>query len=94
MRIWKIIKGIAVILLLISLFCTVDLGVNLLYNAEPSVHDGSYGTYSILHTVFGIFGDTLWSFDRFFLVWKNAAFITYALVVVNVVLHFFKVKES
>ncbi len=90
----KVIKIIAVVLFFISLFCTIDLGLNLLYNTEPSIHDGSYGTYSILHAVFGIFGDSLWSFDIFFLALKNSAWITYALLLVNVVLDFIKEKEQ
>ncbi len=93
MKTLRVIKVIAVVLFLISLFCTVDLGLNLLYNTEPTIHDGSYGTYSILHAVFDIFGDSLWSFDMFFLAFKNSALITYVLLVVNVVLHFLKKKQ-
>lgn len=89
----RTLKTITVILFLISLFCTVDLGLNLLFNMEPSIHDGSYGMYSFLHAAFGIFGDSLWSFDRFFLAFKNSAWITYILLVVNVVLHFYKGKK-
>lgn len=89
----KALKILAAILFLISLFCTVDLGLNLLFNAEPSIHDGSYGVHSLLHAVFGIFGDSMWSFDMFFAAFKNAAWITYALLVVNVVLHFCKDKK-
>ncbi len=89
----KVIRVIAVVAFLISLFCTIDLGINLLYNAETSIHDGSYGISSVLHAVFGIFGDNLWSYDRFFLAFKNASWITYFLLAVNVVLCFFKDKE-
>ena len=89
----KTFKIIAAIVFLISLFCTVDLGLNLLFNMEPSIHDGSYGTHSLLHAVFGIFGDSLWSFDRFFLAFQNSVWITYALLAVNVVLHFCKDKK-
>lgn len=89
----KALKILAAILFLISLFCTVDLGLNLLFNTEPSIHDGSYGVHSLLHAVFGIFGDSMWSFDMFFDAFKNSAWITYALLVVNVVLHFCKDKK-
>lgn len=86
----RTLKIIAAVLFLISLFCTVDLGLNVLYNAETRVHDGSYGMCSILHAVFGIFGDSRWSFDRFFFAFKNSVWITYVLLAVNVVLHFCK----
>ncbi len=88
------VKTIAVILLLISLFCTVDLGLNLAFNAETAVHDNSYGTYSILHGLFGIFGDSLWSFDRFFNAFSTSAWLTFALLVANVVLRFLKQKGN
>ena len=54
----KTLKIIAAAVFLISLFCTVDLGLNLLYNAESGIHDGSYAVHSILHAVFRIFGDS------------------------------------
>lgn len=88
----RTIRIIAAILFLISLFCTVDLGLNFLFNTEPGIHDGSYGVNSLLHAVFGIFGDSMWSFDMFFAAFKNSAWITYALLVVNVVLNFCKGK--
>ena len=88
----RTIRIIAVILFLISLFCTVDLGLNFLFNTESSIHDGSYGTHSILHAMFGIFGASRWSFDMFFAAFKNSAWITYALLAINVVLYFCKDK--
>ena len=89
----KTLKIIATAVFLISLFCTVDLGLNLLYNAESGIHDGSYAVHSILHAVFRIFGDSLWSFDRFFLAFRNAAWITFSLLTINVILHFYQSKE-
>ena len=59
----KAIKTIAVILFLISLFCTVDLGLSCLFNAGASYHDG-YWAHSLLHAAFGIFGDSAWTFDN------------------------------
>lgn len=90
----RTLKIIAAVLFLISLFCTVDLGLNLLFNTLPSAHDGSFGIHSVLHAVFNIFGDSLWSFDRFFLAFKNAAWITYALLAANVILHLIKEKDK
>lgn len=82
----KTLKIIAAVVFLISLFCTVDLGLN-------RIHDGSYAVHSILHAVFRIFGDSLWSFDRFFLAFRNAAWITFSLLTINVILHFYQSKE-
>ncbi len=87
------IRRIAAILFLLSLFCTVDLGLNLLYNTEPLQHDGSFGVRSLLHAMFGIFGDRLWSFDRFFRAFEMAAWCSFVLLAGNVLLHFIKEKE-
>ncbi len=92
MKKMRTIKIIAVVLFLISLFCTVDLGLNFLYNTEPLQHDG-ITTNSVLQSIFGIFGDSLWAFDRFFNAFKNSAWISFALLAVNAVLRFFKDKE-
>ncbi len=89
----KTIRIAAAVLLLISLFCTVDLGLNFLYNTEPGLHDGSYGTCSVLHAVFGIFGDSGWSFEMFFRAFQNAVWITYALGVLNVALYLCRPKK-
>ena len=92
MKQFKIVQITAVIIFMLSLFCTVDLGLSLLYNTEPAIHDGSYAANSFLHAVFGIFGDSGWSFDRFFAAFRNSIWVTYALLVINVVLHFCKKK--
>ena len=89
----KTLKIIAAAVFLISLFCTVDLGLNLLCiveKVEPQIHGAEH---SILHAVFRIFGDSLWSFDRFFLAFRNAAWITFSLLTINVILHFYQSKE-
>ncbi len=84
----KVLKIIAIVLFFVSLFCTIDLGLNFLYNTDPSAlgHDGSYISYSILHGIFGIFGDGIWSFEMFFLAFKNSAWVTFMLMTVNVLL--------
>lgn len=86
----KTIRIIAAILLMVSLFCTLDLGLNLLFSAESGIHDGSYAAYSLLHAVFGIFGDRGWSLDLFFAAFRSSVWVTYVLLAANVVLHFCK----
>ncbi len=88
MKKMKTFKIIVLIMFIFSLFCTIDLGLNFLYNTELSLHDNSYGTCSILHAVFGIFGDSLWSFERFFTAFSSSVWITFALFIVNIVLYF------
>lgn len=90
----RTIRILAMLLFLFSLFCTIDLGLNFLFNTAPLIHDGSYGVHSLLHTLFGIFGDSGWSFDLFFSAFRNSVWITYALLVVNVGLFFFKQNKE
>lgn len=93
MKHFKTIRIIAAIVFLISLFCTVDLGLSLLFNTGAVYHDG-YASHSLLHAVFGIFGDGVWTFDMFFGKFETSAGITYALLVVNVVLLFCKGEKN
>ncbi len=86
------IKISAAVLFLISLFCTVDLGFNFLYNLVPEFLDG-YTTNSILHGIFQIFGDHSWSLGMFFNAFETSAWISFALLVLNVVLHFYNTKN-
>ncbi len=86
MKKMRTLRITALVLFVISLFCTIDLGLNLLYNTEPALHDNSYGTCSILHAVFGIFGDSLWSFERFFTAFRNSVWITFIFFICNIIL--------
>ncbi len=89
----KIIKTVCSALFIISLFCTVDLGLNFFYNLAPELHDG-YTTCSILHGVFGIFGDHSWSFEMFFNAFKTSVWISFIILVLNIVLYFCKEAEK
>ena len=60
MKTLKLILLILLILFILSLFCTLDLGFNLLYNLIPEHLDG-YTTHSTLQGLFGVFGDNSWS---------------------------------
>lgn len=83
----KKIKIISILLLILSLFCTLDLGFNLLYNLIPEHLDG-YTTHSTLQGLFGIFGDHSWSLSRFYKAFETSTWITFWLFVANVVLSF------
>ncbi len=85
----KPIKLIIIVPFLISLFCTIDLGLNLLYNTQAHLHDGLV-PLSILHTLFNIFGDSVWTFERFFCAFEAAVWITFMLFLLNVILSLFK----
>ena len=83
----KKLKLILLILFILSLFFTLDLGFNLLYNLIPEHLDG-YTTHSTLQGLFGVFGDNSWSLSRFYKAFETSTWITCWLFVANVVLSF------
>ncbi len=85
----KAIKLIRTIPFLISLFCTIDLGLNLLYNTQAHLHDGLVPC-SILHTLFNIFGDSVWTFELFFHAFEMSVWITFVILLMNVILSLIK----
>lgn len=89
----KRLKLITLVLLILSLFITIDLGLNFLYNLIPEFLDG-YTTYSILHAIFGIFGDSNWSLGRYFFAFEKALWGSFVLFVFYVVLALWKKKEK
>ncbi len=76
-------------LFLVSLFCTIDLGMNFIYNFVSEYLDG-LTSHSILHGFFGILGDNSWSLGMFFELFERSAWISFLLLIVNTILYFFK----
>ena len=81
----KKLKLILLILFILSLFCTLDLGFNLLYNLIPEHLDG-YTTHSTMQGLFGVFGDNSWSLSRFYKTFETSTWITFWLFVFNSIL--------
>ncbi len=82
----KLIKRVSILAFLISLFCTIDLGLNFLYNTETHLHDGSFKTCSILQILFNIFGDSNWTFERFFYAFEISVWLTFIFLMLNIIL--------
>lgn len=75
---------ISLIVLVISVFVSLDLLINLLGSMIPAMNDG-IGTHSIIWGNL-YFGDNLWSHERFFNAFVTSALITFAVFVENAVL--------
>lgn len=72
------------IIFMIALLISVDLGFNFLYNLIPG-HDGI--TYrSFLQEVFRVFGDNGWTLQIFYSAFEKSVWITFIIMVENVVL--------
>lgn len=89
----KKIRIISLVLLTISVFCSIDLGFNLLYNLIPEHLDG-YTTNSTLQGLFGIFGDNSWSLSRFYSAFEKSVWISFLLIVENTALAIIAIKEK
>lgn len=81
----KKLRIISLIALVITVFVSLDLGLNLVYNLFWEHHDG-LAVNSILHGLFGIFGDSVWSVERFFDAFKSSAWVTFAVFAENIIL--------
>lgn len=81
----KKIRIISLVALIVTVFVSVDLGLNLFYNLFSEFHDG-LTVNSILHGMFGIFGDSMWSVERFFDAFKTSAWISFIIFTENLIL--------
>lgn len=81
----KKIRIISLVLLLISVFVSVDLGLNFSYNLLHEYHDGLQ-VNSLLQFFFGIFGDSLWTMERFFDAFQTSLWISFVVFVENIIL--------
>lgn len=88
----KKIRIIALILLLIIVFVSIDLGFNFLWALVPEANDG-IGNFSILHGLFGIFGNHSWSYGRYLSAFQRSIWTTFIVMIVNIALAFWKKKN-
>ena len=84
----KIIKIVFMVLFIISLFVSIDLGFNFLWALIPDINDGI-----TVRTFINFFGDSLWSYERFLKAFEISTWITFGLLIVNVVLSFVRKKD-
>ena len=84
----KIIKIVFMVLFIISLFVSIDLGFNFLWALIPDINDGI-----TVRTFINFFGDSLWSYERFLKAFEISIWITFGLLIVNVVLSFVRKKD-
>ena len=81
----KIIRLVSMIALLLSVFVTIDLGLNTVASLISSMNDG-IGNFSILHSILGIFGDGNWSHELYYRAFEISSWITYIIFSENVIL--------
>lgn len=84
----KKIKIVFMVLFIISLFVSIDLGFNFLWALIPDINDGI-----TVRTFINFFGDRLWSYERFLKAFEISTWITFGLLMVNVVLSFKRKKD-
>lgn len=80
----KKIRIISLVILVITSFVSLDLLINLLGSLIPSMNDG-IGVHSIIWGNI-YFGDNLWTHERFFNAFVISSLISFAVLVLNIVL--------
>lgn len=79
----KKLKIAFMVLFLISLFVSIDLGFNVLWALIPGINDGI-----TVRPFLNFFGDRLWSYERFLKAFEISTWITFGILIANVVLSF------
>lgn len=87
----KKFRIVSLILLIISSFVTFDLLINVLGNVMPEMNDG-LGLFCLTGRM--IFGDSLWSYERFFDAFRISAGITFVLFAKNIILAIINICKS
>ncbi len=86
-------KVIALLALLVSLFVSVDLGINCMGSLVTELQDGlSYN--SLLQSLFGLLEGSLKTRADFFNVFKTSAWISFAILAVNIILYVTPLKNN
>ncbi len=81
----KKLRIVSLIVLVIATVISVDLLINFLGNLVPQMNDG-LGIHSVLLSAKLVFGDSLWSLERFYNAFVTSSLITLAVFVENIVL--------
>lgn len=84
----KKIKIVFMVLFIISLFVSIDFGFNFLWALIPDINDGI-----TVRTFINFFGDRLWSYERFLKAFEISTWLTFGLLIVNVVLLFQRKRD-
>ena len=91
----KITKRIAMLTLLLMIFISIDLGFNFLKSMVPALNDG-IGCFNIFQItgIFEPFGDSGWSQIRYLAAFEKSVWITFGVLVLNVVLKWIGDKKN
>ena len=92
MKTIRIARIIALALLCMAVFVTIDLGFNFFKSTVDSLNDG-IGCFSIFQ-IFGAFGDSGWSQAGYLRAFEISAWVTFALFALNVFLTIFHIAKQ
>ncbi len=92
MKMFKIVKIVSAIALVVCVFVSVDLGVNLLGALVPEMQDGiPYN--SVLQSCFGVLEGTLDTREDFFNAFETSAWITFVVFLENACIYIVGIKN-
>lgn len=81
LKTWRILS---LVLLILALFASLDLGLNLLAAMVPSMNDG-IGCWSSVYLL--LHGDGAWSLEAYWQSFRNSCWLSFLLVVENIILY-------
>ena len=80
------------IIFIIALSVSLDLGFNFLYNLVPG-RDG-IAAHSFVHAAFGIFGDRGWTLERFYGAFEKSVWVTFLIMLVSIALNYTRLLKG
>ena len=91
----KRVRIISLIILIIMVFVSIDLGFNFLKSIVPSLNDG-IGNFSFFQItrLFEPFGDTGWSQEGYLKVFEKSVWITFAILIENIILTMINISKN
>lgn len=81
-----------VILGVISVFISLDLGLNCMFSLIPELQDG-ISSHSFLQETFGIFGNSGWTKVDFFYAFEKSVWFSFTVFVINVIVWLLSKKK-
>ena len=80
----KKVQLFSVIILILAVFISIDLGINFANSLVPELNDG-IGSRSILQTTFGILGGADWTQAKFLSAFEISVWVSFLLFIENIV---------
>ena len=80
---------VSLIVLVLAIFVSIDLGLNFAYCLIPELQDG-ISSHSFLQETFGIFGNSGWTKVDFFYAFEKSIWFSFFMIIENIIVWILK----